>query len=71
MWPIVTDRVAWFVCRPVTLVSPAKTAEQTEMHAVGVEDSGGPKEAFVTSGSISPMGRSNFGGWEGAAHCEV
>jgi len=37
MRPIVTDRVAWFVCRPITLVSPAKMAEQTKMHAVGVD----------------------------------
>ena len=28
---IVTDQVAWFVCRSVTLVSPAKTAELIEM----------------------------------------
>jgi len=27
MWAIVTDRVAWSVGRSVTLVSPAKTAE--------------------------------------------
>ena len=27
MWPIVTDRVAWSVCRSVTVVSPAKLDE--------------------------------------------
>jgi len=35
MWPVVTDRVAWFVglsvCQSVTLVSPAKMAEPIEM----------------------------------------
>jgi len=31
MPPIVTDRVAWAVCRCVTVVSPAKTAEPIEM----------------------------------------
>ena len=31
MRPIVTDRVAWSVCRPVTLVSPAKPAAPIEM----------------------------------------
>jgi len=33
MRPIVTvtDRVAWSVCRSVTIVSPAKTAEPIEM----------------------------------------
>ena len=30
MRSIVTDRVAWSVCRSVTLVSPAKTAESIE-----------------------------------------
>ena len=29
--PIVTDGVAWSVGRSVTIVSPAKTAEPTEM----------------------------------------
>jgi len=31
MRPIVTDRVAWCVCRSVTIASPGKTAEQIEM----------------------------------------
>ena len=31
MWPIVTDGVAWSVCRSVTIVSPAKTAAPIEM----------------------------------------
>jgi len=31
MRPIVTDGVAWSVCRSVTIVSPAKTAEPIEM----------------------------------------
>jgi len=31
MWPIVTDGVAWFLCLSVKIVSPAKTAEPTEM----------------------------------------
>jgi len=31
MRPIITDRVAWSVCRSDTVVSPAKTAEPIEM----------------------------------------
>jgi len=31
MRPIVTDRVAWSVCRSVTFMTPAKTAEPIEM----------------------------------------
>jgi len=31
MLPIVTDRVAWFVCRTVTVVSAANTTEPIEM----------------------------------------
>jgi len=31
MWPIVTDRVAWSVCRSVTVVSHAKMVEPIEM----------------------------------------
>jgi len=31
MRSIVRDRVAWSVCRSVTIVSPAKTAEPIEM----------------------------------------
>jgi len=31
MRPIATDEVAWSVCRSVTIVSTAKTAEPTEM----------------------------------------
>jgi len=31
MTPIVTDRVAWSVCRALTVVGPARTAEPIEM----------------------------------------
>ena len=31
MQPIVTERVGWSVCRPVTITSSAKTAEPIEM----------------------------------------
>jgi len=41
MRPIVTNRIAWSVCQSVTLVSPAKTADQD---AVWVVDLGGPRE---------------------------
>jgi len=34
MQPIVTDRVAWSVCRSVIEVSPAKTAEPIKMPIV-------------------------------------
>jgi len=31
MRPVVTDEVAWSVCLSVTIASPAKTVEPTEM----------------------------------------
>jgi len=46
MWSVVTDRVVWsvclFVCRSVTLVRSAKTAEAI----FRVEDLGGPREPY-------------------------
>jgi len=60
MRPIVIDSssVVWrSVCRSVTLVSPAKTAEPIEMPFV---DSGGPKEARVQSYSLDGSSMQNF-----------
>jgi len=52
-----TDRVAWSVCRYVTVVSPAKMAEPIEMpFGLWVVDSGGPKEACVTWGALTQPG---------------
>jgi len=61
MWPIVTDRVAWSVCRSVclfvTLVSPAKTTEPIEM-PFGSRTRVGPGK-HVSDGVQIPQ-------WEGA-----
>ena len=57
MQPIVTDRVAWSVCRSVTLVSAAKTAAPIEMPF--------GSRTWVRS----PMGRGNFEG--GKSHLIV
>ena len=56
MWPVVTDRVAWFVglsvCQSVTLVSPAKTATPKEM-PFGLRTQVGP-ENHILAGSPDP-----------------
>jgi len=57
MWPIVTNRIAWSVCRSVTLVSPAKTAD---WDAVWVVDSGGPRESWLHGVPDPRIGRGNF-----------
>ena len=61
--------VSLSVCRSVTLVSPAKTAEPIEM-PFGLRTRVGPGNHVLDGGSKSPMGRGNFEG-EGASHCEV
>jgi len=57
MWPIVTNRVAWSVCRSVTLVSPEKTAEPIEMQ-FGLRTRVGPQNYVLDGGPDPP--------WEGA-----
>jgi len=63
MRPIVTDRVAWSVrrsvCRSVTLVSPAKTAEPIEMQ-FGLRTRVGPRNHVLAGGPDPPMGRGKF-----------
>ena len=63
MRSIVTDEVAWFVCRSVclsvTIVSPAKTAEPIEMPC-GVAKSSELKEACIRWRSRFPVRRGNL-----------
>jgi len=74
MWPIVTARVAWSVvptvCRSVTLVSPAKTDEPTEMPS-GMRTRVGPGNHLLSRGSRSHHGKGQFRRAKGACHCEV
>ena len=60
MRSIVPDRVAWSVCRSVTLVSPAKTAEMIEM-PYGLRTLVGPGN----HGSDPPHTKGNFEGVKG------
>jgi len=59
MWPIVTARVAWSVvptvCRSVTLVSPAKTAEPTEIPFELCTRVGRRKHRFNRIRQMAPM----------------
>ena len=68
MRSVVTDRVAWSVCRfvglSVTLVSPAKTAEPIEM-PFGLRPWVGPRNHVLGGSPDSPMGRGNFKGKRG------
>jgi len=57
MRPIVTDRVAWSVCRSVTFVSPAKTAIPIEM-LFGLRTWVDPGNHVLDGGTDPP--------WEGA-----
>jgi len=72
MKPVVTDRVAWSVrpsvCRFVTVMSPAKTAEPIEIPFVLWAQLG--LRNHVLDGSRSPMGTGNFER-ELAVHCKV
>jgi len=60
MQDIVTDQVKWCVCRCVTLVSPADTAEPIEM-LYELKTWVGPGTMYKM-GSRSPMGKGNFEG---------
>ena len=55
----VRDRVAWSVCRSVTLVSPAKTAKPIEMQ-FGLRTRVGPGNHVLAGGPDPPMGRGKF-----------
>jgi len=75
MRPIVTDKVAWSVCRSclsvcrsITLVSPAKTAVPIEM-LFGLRTRVGPR-SHVLDRRPDPHGKGNFDGGR-AAHCKV
>jgi len=74
MWPVVTDQLAWLVCRSADLLvcqlvcllvrhtsEPCKNG-WTDRDAIWFMDSGGPKEQCITWGSRSPLGRVNFWG---------
>jgi len=50
MWPIVTDGVAWSVCRSVTIMNPAKTWTNQDNIWVELWTRMGPKEACVRWG---------------------
>jgi len=69
MRPIVTDRVAWPVGLSVTLVSPAKTAEQVEM-PFGLRSRVGPGN-HVLDGSPDPPWEGAILRGKGASHCKV
>jgi len=57
MRPIVTDRAAWYVCRSVTELSPAKTTEPIEI-PFRLKTRVGPKNHVLDGVHIPP--------WEGA-----
>jgi len=65
MRPIVTDRVAWSVCRSVTDVSPAKTARD----AVWDAESGEPRELCVRRVQVLPLEGALLG--ECLVHCKA
>jgi len=65
MWPIATDRVAWFVCLLVPFVSPAKTG-YTDRDAVRGAYLRWPKEPCIRWGSRSQTRRCNL--WGCRAH---
>jgi len=67
MRPIVTNGVTWSVCRPVTIVSPAKTTEPIEM-LFDLWSSVSPRN-HVLHGVQILSANGNFDG-KGAAHCK-
>jgi len=70
MRPIVTDRVAWFVCLSVTLVSPEKkTGKPIEM-LFGLRTRVGSGN-HVLDGSPDPPWEEKIFEGERAAHCKV
>jgi len=64
MRPILTDRVAWSVCRSVTLVSPARTAEPIE-RLFGLWTRLVQRNHVLDGGAELqiPLQRGNFAGW--------
>ena len=56
-----TDRIAWSVCRSVTLVSPAKTAEPIEM-PFWFRTRVGPRNHVLDVGPLCPDGKGQFRG---------
>jgi len=65
MWPIVTDQVAWSVCRSVCYTSEPCKNGCIDRDAVLVEDLGGPRKPPVRWGSRSPHGKGQFKGGKG------
>jgi len=65
MWHIVTDGVAWSVCRSVCHSSEPCKNGWTNRDAFWVVDSGGPKEPCIRWGSSSPGGKWQFWGKKG------
>jgi len=62
-------RTSSVVCRSVTLVSPAKTAEPIEM-PFGLSDRVGPRNHVLDGGSDPPWEGAILKG-KGASHCKV
>jgi len=76
MRPVVTDRLAWsvgdlWVCQSVCHSSEPCENSCTDRDAIWVEDSGGPREPCIWSGSKCPYGMGQFWEGEGMAHCKV
>jgi len=78
MWPIVTDQVLWvcqfvcpssMVCRSVTVVSSANTAQLIEM-LFGLRTRVGPRNHVLDRVPDIPMERGNFEKGK-ATHCKV
>jgi len=61
MRPAVADRVAWSVCRSVTVVSPAKTTEPMPFE---LRTRLGPRNHILDGGHDS-KGKDNFKGGRG------
>jgi len=69
MWPIVTDGVVWSVCRSVTIMSPAKTAEPIDM-SFGLWTRVGTRNSVLDGVPNTSTRKGNFDG-KMAAHVEV
>ena len=74
MWPIVTDRVAWsvdlWVCLSVCHSSEPCKNGWTDLDAIWVEDSVGPKEPLLDGGPDPSLGMGNLERERGV-HCKV
>ena len=62
--------VGWSVCPPVTIVSPAKTAESIDV-PLGMMSEVGPGNHVLDGGPDPPMQTGNFEGEKRAQHCKV